>query len=186
MSHKNFVERVCAALARNGGLTPEQARSLAQQFGGKARLDFEEFVVQEGLVGRRKLLEALSAVYKVPSFDVTGYFFDHYLVRRFDKEFLKRNMIIPLSVDDDEIIVMIAAVPNDVSLAEEVMRYVSWEPAFLVGMYQDIEDAIDEFYDNALTVDPLYDELSDQERDERLREEQAERIIRSTDVADQE
>ncbi len=168
---KTFVHHLCDSLRLHGAITAEQHKSMVEEFSDQARLDFENFLVTEGLVSRAKLLESLSYVYKVPSFDTVGYFFDHYLVTRFDKEFLGRKNIIPLSVDDDAVLIMIAAVPDDPTLAEEIMTYVSWEPTFMVGMYQDIQDAIDEYYDESLTIYPPDEELPDEEREERVLEE---------------
>src|ERR1700761_8743103 len=93
----SFIEELCSYLERSHAITRDQAQGFTQDFKGKSRIDFENFLISEAIVSRRSLLEALSYVYKMPAFDTVGYFFSHVLLTRFDKDFLKRNYIIPLS-----------------------------------------------------------------------------------------
>lgn len=176
---KNFIGHLCRYLRQSGALTEQQEQGLIKEFSGQARLDFETFILDQGFVTRRSLLEALSFVYGVPAFDAVGYFFDHYLVTRFPKDFLKRTTSIPLSVDDDAIVVMVTAIPNQPAMLEEIGQYVSWDVTCLVSLYQDIQDAIDEYYDESLTISEMVEDLSPQERRERSVLTVADRIIKA-------
>lgn len=111
---------------------------------------FEDFLLSEGFLEKEQLLEALSQYYQVPSFDVVGYFFERHLLHMFPKDMLLRNQIIPYQVDQNMMIV-IAAKPDNPDLLFEIGENVSYDVRFYVGIGQDICDAVKEFYDKANT-----------------------------------
>lgn len=112
----------------------------------------DDFLLSEGVLDQESLLHALSEYYKVPSFDVVGYFFENHLVRMFPKSMLLKNEIIPLQVDENMMIV-VAANPNNPDLLFEIGENVSYDIRFYVGIARDICDAVKEFYDKADTQD---------------------------------
>lgn len=112
-----------------------------------------EFLLSEGIVEEDELLQALSQYYRVPSFDVGGYFFETHLLRMFPKDMLLRNEIIPLQVDENMMIV-VAAHPDDSELLYQIGENVSYDIRFYVGIARDICDAVKEYYDKADTQDP--------------------------------
>ena len=75
--------------------------------------EFDNFLLQEGLVAKENLLKALSEYYQVPPFDVIGHFFDHDLVIEFPTRFFMRNEIIPLQEINDNMLYVVAANPAD-------------------------------------------------------------------------
>src|SRR5207244_235001 len=85
----------------------------------------------EGIIEQEELLEALSEYYQVPSFDVIGYFFETHLLRMFPKDMLLRNEIIPMQVDENMLIV-VAANPNNPDLLFEIGENVSYDILFHV------------------------------------------------------
>lgn len=109
---------------------------------------FDDFLLSEGIVEQDELLQALSQYYQAPSFDVVGYFFETHLLRMFPKDMLLRNEIIPLQVDENMMIV-VAANPNDSELLFEIGENVSYDIRFHVGVARDICDAVKEYYDKA-------------------------------------
>lgn len=111
---------------------------------------FEDFLLSEGLLEKEQLLEALSDYYQVPSLDVIGYFFERHLLHMFPKDMLLRNQIIPYQVDQNMMII-IAAKPDNPDLLFEIGEYVSYDIRFYVGIGQDICDSVKEFYDKADT-----------------------------------
>lgn len=123
---------------------------------------FDEFLMSEGVIEQDQLLEALSQYYQVPSFDVGGYFFENHYLRMFPKDMLLRNEIIPLQVDENMMIV-IAANPDNQELLFEIGECVSYDIRLYVGIARDICDAVKEYYDKADTEDY---------NDEDIREEQ--------------
>ena len=112
----------------------------------------DDFLLSEGILDQESLLEALSEYYKVPAFDVVGYFFENHLVRMFPKSMLLKSEIIPLQVDENMIIV-VAANPNNPDLLFEIGENVSYDIRLYVGIARDICDAVKEFYDKADTED---------------------------------
>lgn len=168
---ETFVEDLCSILIKNKIISAAEAVTIKRLFKDRSSDTFDDFLLSEGLVEKADLLNALSEYYRVPAFDVIGYFFDHYLLRAFPKDFLYAQALIPLEVDDESILFMIASNPFDDSLLPAIGKYVSYDVQFLVGLRQDIEDAVDEFYDQSLAI---VDEDSDLDAEARERTQEQE------------
>lgn len=160
-SPDKVVQLFVASLIKHKAIAPEQGVSFQETY--PINIDaLIDLVLSDGLITRRDVLIALSDTYQVPWFDVTGYFFDHQLVHLFPKGFLLRNGIIPLMIDEDELIV-VAAQPSD-ELLPLFGDYVSWDIQFQVGIRRHIEDAVKEFYDESIANDIQEDQDLEQER----------------------
>ena len=177
---EKFVEAICSILEKNDVIAEREAVDLNRLFKESLYDDFEDFLLQEGLVQKDDLLKALSVHYKVPPFDVMGHFFDHYLVVRFPKDFLLRNEIIPLQELNENMLVVVAANPDDESLLPEIGRFDSSDIQFMVGIGEDITEAIEEFYDQSLQVTDDFDYISAEE------EEEARELAREKKILDEE
>lgn len=149
---KGFESGFLEVLVRLKYIEPEEAIQLLLKYDESDVDQFDEFLLTEGIVEQEELLEALSEYYQVPFFDVTGYFFETHLLRMFPKDMLLRNEIIPLQVDENMLIV-VAANPNNADLLFEIGENVSYDIRFHVGVARDICDAVKEYYDKADTED---------------------------------
>lgn len=167
--HESFVEALCSIFIKNNIVSAAEAVAMKRLFKDRSGDTFDDFLLSEGLVEKTDVLNALSEYYRMPAFDVLGYFFDHALLHAFPKDFLYENGIIPLEVDDESILIMIAADPGNENLLPAIGNHVSYDVQFMVGIRQDIEDAIDEFYDQSLAV---VDEDSDLDAERRKRDEE--------------
>jgi hypothetical protein len=168
---KTLPQELTDILVRDGVIAPAVGSQLEILFKNSDRASFTEFLIEDSFADRRDVLEALSEYYKVPWFDTQGYFFDHALLNQFPKDFLLRNNIIPIEVDED-ILVLVAGGPDNQDLLALIGSYVSYDVRFEVGLERDIQDAIKEFYDepvNAVSHEP--DDL-DWEEDHRLVKEE--------------
>ncbi len=167
MKDESFVKGLTDILQKQNVIKASEAESLQKNFKGSNKPNFNDFLLDEGLVDRGDLLNALAQYYQVPAFDAIGYFFNHALVRMFPKEFLSSNGIIPIERDEN-MLIMVASNPNDQELLPRIGNYVSYGIRFRVGIRQDIYDAIEEFYEKSLT------EVGDDEDldDDRLAREQ--------------
>lgn len=163
---EKFVESICSILEKNNVVAEKESVDLKRLFRESLYDDFEDFLLQEGLVQKDDLLKALSIYYKVPPFDVMGHFFDHYLVVRFPKDFLLRNAIIPLQELNENMLVVVAANPDDESLLPEIGNFDSSDIQFMVGIAEDIIEAVEEFYDQSLQVTDDFDYISAEEAEE--------------------
>jgi hypothetical protein len=143
-------------------ITAEDAVKLLATYHESDVDQIDEFLLSEGVIEQEQLLEALSEYYQVPSFDVVGYFFETHLLRMFAKEMLVRNEIIPLQVDENMMIV-IAANPNNPELLFEIGENVSYDIRFHVGIARDICDAVEEYYDKADTQDSQDQDIREEE-----------------------
>jgi len=97
---------------------------LRQSFHESEKPNFDEFLLDEGLVDKDDLLPALAQMYQVPAFDAVGYLFDHQLVRMFPKEFLIQHEIIPIERDEN-MLFFVASNPADEELLPAIGEHVS-------------------------------------------------------------
>ncbi len=176
---KQFWAGIADILEKNKAISSDTAKMIKQEFTRNTEVEIDEFLLSEGLVDKENLLRALSRYFKVPAFDVEGYFFSHMLLRQFPEDFLMRNNIIPLEIVEDEILIMIASNPFDENLLPRIGEYVSYDIQFYVGLAQAIRDTIEEYYDDSLT-EPIDDETMLREQEEEKKAlEIAKRIIDS-------
>lgn len=169
--NKEFIDGLVKILQDRKILKPEESASVKESFEKSEGDQFDEFLIQEGIVQESDLLMALGQYYKVQPFDVVGYFFNHALITKFPKDFLLREGIIPVEVDND-ILSVIASDPESEGLESRIKEFVSYDVVFMVGLRRDICDAVKEFFDTSIS-DVEYDEDL---RQERLLESEAEDI----------
>lgn len=163
-----FAQEICDILRKNRVVSEPEAKALFRSFKNADKETFDDFLLEEGLIEEEALLKALGEYYKVPSVDVTGYFFDTILLQNFPKDFLLRNKVIPLEIDED-ILIVAASEPDDMDLLSGFGAYTSDDIEFRVGLARDICDAVKEFYDKSPTdllddQDSLEEELYEHER----------------------
>ena len=177
---ESFANTLCDILVKHQAFNPAEARALQRSFKNSEKENFDDFLLEEGLVEEAVLLRALSEYYQVPAVDVTGYFFDTEFLRNFPKDFLLRNRIIPLEMEDD-ILIIVANEPDDADLLSKIGAYTSEDVQFRVGLARDICDAVKEFYEKSptdlLSDDDLLDEqLVQEERLHKLMDYEQEEV----------
>jgi len=152
MAHnsREFIDRLTDIFANQNLITKEEAGVMHKAFEDADSDDFVEFLIDEGFIDTTRMLTALGAYYKVPSFDVEGYFFEHNVLHEFPKDFLLRNGIIPLERDEN-MLIMVSSEPDNDELLPAIGDHVSYDVRFLVGIRRHIGDAVAEFYDRAIT-----------------------------------
>lgn len=164
---EKFAQELSDIFVKHGIVSEAEGRAMQRAFKNADRDNFDEFLLDEGLVEEASLLKALSEYYQVPAVDVTGYFFDTQLLRNFPKDYLLRNVIVPLEMENDELII-VANNPDNPDLISGLGAYTSEDIQFRVGLARDITDAVKEYYDKSLT-----DLMDDQDyQDEKLIEEE--------------
>lgn len=161
MQEHIYIDELSNILLKTGALNPEAAKGLHDIFQESRHETFDQFLIEEEFVQKEQLLEALSLLYSVPLIDVDGIFFETFLLQKFPKGVLMRNAIIPFKQDENMLIV-VAADPSNEALLEIIGEHVSYDIQFYVGIYSDIIEAIQEYYDKSLTETDIIDE------DERL------------------
>lgn len=163
-----FVDGLCKILEKNQVFTSQESHDAKRLFKNESEDEFDNFLLQQELVEKEDLLKALSDYYQVPSFDVIGHFFEHSLVIKFPRDFLIRNEIIPLQELDDNMLIMVAANPDDESLLPNIGNYMSSDIQFMVGISEDIIETVEEFYDPSLQTIDDFDYMDEEEKDEAL------------------
>jgi len=170
---EGFVEAVCKIFEKNGVVSHQQSLDLQKSFKDRSDVAFEDFLIEEGLIEKEDILTALADYYAVPWMHPIGYFFDHMLVIKFPKDFLLRNLVIPIEVIDDVILMVLANNPGDEDLLVDFGKYVSYDIEFRVGLASEIVESIEEFYDKSLVEQELDDPtiLDDNEFENEARRE---------------
>src|SRR3990170_150408 len=144
----NFVQGISEILVKQGVFSPKTAAEMPVLFEQSPKEFFDDFLLEEGLVSKEALLNALSEYYKMPFFDVVGYFINHQLVTLFPKDELLRNAFLPLWLEED-ILTVVASRPEERHLRDLINQYVDFGIEFYVGIGRDITSAAKEFYDRA-------------------------------------
>jgi hypothetical protein len=145
----DFVDCLTDICIAQGILGAQEKEPIKKTFYERSEPQFEQFLLDEGIVEKDQLLRALSEYYKLPAIDVVGNFFDHHLVRMFPKDVMLRNGFIPYDHEGD-IMIVVAAEPDDEELPALIGNFVSYDVTFMVGIFNDITDAVKEFYDEDL------------------------------------
>lgn len=170
MSHNNFVSELCSILVKNQVIKKDEADALVLAFKKSEKPQFDVFLLDEGLVSRQNLLNALSEYFHVPAFDCVGYFFEREELHKFPKDFLLRHAIIPVERDQN-MYTIVASRPSEPALLSGIGMHVSYDIRFMVGLKQDILDSINEFYDFAPTQKTEDENLIEERRErEEVRE----------------
>ena len=125
--HASFAKDLTQILVKNKIILDQEAHKLQRLFKESSKENFDDFLLEEGLVNKEDLLKALSQLYKVPAVDVEGYFFQTFLLHKFPKDILHRYAFIPMDVDDD-IMSIVASEPDDPRLLPLIGGFVSYDP----------------------------------------------------------
>jgi hypothetical protein len=147
------IDGLSTILARHHLITISDMEGLRKSFNHRDDISFEDFLLEEGVVEKTELLQALSEYYSVPPCDVVGLFFDHHNLRLIPKDVLLVHNMIPYEREGDNLWV-VAAEPDDPHISVVLGEYVSHNILFMVGIAQDIRDAINEYYDESDTYQP--------------------------------
>jgi type IV pilus assembly protein PilB len=147
---KTFVEKLADIFIEQKIATEKEASAMRRGFKESGKEQFDDFLLEEGLITVEDLLKSLSIYYDVPSFDASDAFFQTHLLHMFPKDFLLRNGVIPLEVEQNMLFV-VASDPNKDGLESDLRGFVSYDIEFYVGIDRDICDAVKEFYDKAVT-----------------------------------
>jgi hypothetical protein len=166
---ETIVQGLCDVLIKNKTVSEKEAEILKKAFADSEHGHFDDFLIEEGLVEESDLLRALSQYYKVPSFDVKGYFFECTLLRKYPKDFLIRNSVIPVEREEN-MIIMVAGDPEAPGLASALEQHASYAVEYLVGIKKDIRDAINTYYDSSAPIDVAFEDM-DMEDQERIEKE---------------
>lgn len=161
-SNKEFIAGLTEILVRDKVLADEKVSQIVKEFANYTKGAFDEFLLSEGLVSKDDLLAALSKYYQVPALDVRGYFLDTGLIQSFPEEFLLHYAILPIEVDEANLIV-VAANPDISGLAGKIEEYSSYVTEFRVGILQDIIDTIYQYYNESVLTDGHMHQLDAQE-----------------------
>lgn len=170
---KTLPQELTNILVRDGVISSLVGEQLELLFKNSEKATFTEFLLDDAFATRRDIFDALSEYYEVPWFDTQGYFFDHALLRQFPKDFLLRNTVIPIEVDED-ILVLVAGNPANPDLPVLVSSFVSYDVRFEVGIDRDIQDAVKEFYDEDVSATSHFPDDLDWPEDHRLIKEEEE------------
>lgn len=177
MSKKlTFAQKFAEILLKQGAINSKEAEDFKKKFTESSSESFEAFLLDANLVPKIVLMKALATYYQVPYFDVMGYLFEHELLREFPKDVMMRNHFIPITIDED-IMVIAAAEPDDEDLLVKIGKFVNNDIRFNVSFAKDIQDVVEQFYDESITTvgnadDPYYEWVEREDLREKSLEEE--------------
>ena len=155
MKRLDIVDGLSAILTHHKHLSVEDMMALQRDYKNRDHVTFEDFLLEESLIDREDLLQALSEYHGVPYLDVVGTFFDHQFIRLLPKEMLLKHLILPYYREEGEdALWVVSADPSNPHIREVLGNYVTHSINFMVGLPQDIRDAIREYYDRSNTYQP--------------------------------
>ena len=151
--YDNLAEGLSEILVKNNSISHDKAQSLKKLFYDRSKPAFVNFLLEQGLVPKSALLNALSEYYQKPAFDVVGHFFEQHYVQMFPVDVMVRNKFVPLKREEN-MLVVVASDPSNEELLVIIGKNVSYNIRFMVGIAKDIMDAAQEFSDYAVTQYP--------------------------------
>jgi len=157
---EHFVKDLSDILVKHKVFSQSEAKVLQRNFEEASQESFDEFLLDEGLIDKEDLLRALAEYYQMPAVDLAGFFFQTFLLRKFPKGVMIRNIFVPLEVDQN-MLVIVAGNPDNPDLLSIIGKYISYDVQFRTSIKQDIIDAIQEFYDKSDTE--VEEEMADYE-----------------------
>jgi hypothetical protein len=169
MANHDFVDMLCNILEKDGAIKHGESQVIKKKYTIRSETRFEHFLLDQGLVSKEQLLNALAKLFQVPSIDVMGIFFDHHLVRMFPKDVMRRDGFIPYMRDGD-VLIVVARDPSNTALAQVIGDFVSYDVTFCVGIARDIDDTIQEYYDKPLFEQELDIPENPKEENEELKD----------------
>lgn len=150
--NESFVTGFSEILTQQKAITKDDAQSFIKNFKDSDDVTFEEYLLNAG-IDKQEILKAMSTYFQVPSIDVIGEFFDHYLLRLFEKDTMLRHGFIPYARENDTLYI-IAANPLQKDLRHIIGKFVSHDVSFMVGFISDIRRSVQEYYDESITYQP--------------------------------
>ena len=157
------IEGISLILVQRKLVAITELQALMKAYETSDDIAFEDFLLDQALVSKSDLLQAMSEYYRVPALDVIGEFFDHYLLSLFPQNILLRYAFIPYQREAD-VLTVVAAEPDNPDLPIIIGEFITHDTVFMVGIYRDIIEVINEFYDTSITYQPNHIANANMER----------------------
>lgn len=159
--YNQYILDLTAILAEQGALDEDDVPRLQEEFQNYTLANFEDFLLESGVVERYELLQALQSYYNVKAIDVLGDVFDPNLLWKFPYNVLIEYNCIPYGQDGNQLMVVVGN-PQNEELEEVLGRYVSYDLVFFVGIPRHIRLMVQDYYQESLEgkvqyVDPSED-----------------------------
>jgi hypothetical protein len=155
-AYKDYVDGLSHILADMGVIKRDDIEVLITDFDGHALANFEDFLLEEGIVYKDQLLKALETYYGVAAIDVMGELYDYHYLQYFPKNLLLRYNCIPIRKDGN-VLIMVAGDPSNAELDVVLGQYASYDFVYFVGIPRHIRLMIRDVYDDSLQSDATTD-----------------------------
>jgi type IV pilus assembly protein PilB len=157
---KKSTPQLGDVLVQNGVIDEEKlSEALQQQSLTGKRLG--EILVAEGLITEIKLAEALAAQLKLPLFRLTRYHPMPDAVKLIPRHVAERLRLIPLSIVDDDFLLVAMADPLDLLAQDEVRMITGRELKLGVTTSAEIRDNLDRLYNLQNSIEDAIVEIKD-------------------------
>ena len=148
--YNQYILDLIAVLVEDGAINEEDGERLRKDFNDYSLANFEDFLLETGVVDRYQLLQALQQYYNVRAIDVLGDVFDPSLLWKFPYNVLIEHNCIPYGQDGNQLMV-VAGNPKDPELEAILGEYVSYDFVFFVGIPRHIRLMVQDYYQESLS-----------------------------------
>jgi len=109
-------------------------------------LTFEEILVKENYLKENELIEILHLIYHIPIINLEDFKINYKLLKIFSKEFLRKNIIIPLRINDNNIEIAMTD-PTEIVLIDDIEKMTGLKVKLFLSTSKKILKVINQLYD---------------------------------------
>ena len=109
-------------------------------------LTFEEILVKENYLKENELIEILHLIYHIPIINLEDFKINYKLLKIFSEEFLRKNIIIPLRIDDNNIEIAMTD-PTEIVLIDDIEKMTGLKVKLFLSTSKKILKVINQLYD---------------------------------------
>ena len=141
---ESVQHRLCQWLVEQGKLRPEDL-SRAERVHQPGGTSLPVMMVRLGLLSERDLAEGIASLFQIPLVESDDFPQEPLEEVELPYRFLKENAVLPLTLDDDRLQVVMAE-PHDPFLLQALQWALGKPVQAVVGLYSELEGAIERLY----------------------------------------
>jgi type IV pilus assembly protein PilB len=168
------IKRLGDLLVENLLISSDQLKE-ALQLQSKTNKKLGQILVDEGFLNDKQIIEVLEFQLGIPHVNLDNYMIDSAAPKLISERLARKHNIIPLKIDKNRLIVAMAD-PLNIFAIDDVKLATGFEVEPVIGTYQDIEVAIDKYY-NKIGAEKALEEFSETFTTEFTMEQDSEEML---------
>lgn len=139
--------------------------ALKEQRDNNNRETIASILVRIGFVSQSTLSEILNKSSNVKNINLKSIIIDQSLIKRVPKSFAAQNLVIPISMKDDTVVVAIADIFNIITIDQIKRFFPKCKIQPIYASETDIIDIINQYYDYEMSIDGILKEIESGTKD---------------------